>query len=390
MANPPDPTQGAQPDPLAETLLPDGSPLRPDAEPGAVPPSLACHPRYRILELLGRGGMGSVFKAEHTVMGRVVALKVLHPHLVANPEAVERFHVEVRGAARLNHPNIVTAYDADQADDLHFFVMEFVPGRDLANVLRKVGPLPVAHACEFVRQAALGLQHAHEQGLVHRDLKPHNLMLTGTNQIKILDFGLARFATERRPGDPVNLTGVGAVMGSPDYIAPEQGRDARTADIRADVYSLGCTLYHLLAGQVPFPEGTVFEKVMKHSLEVPRSLAEFRADLPAELRTLVATMMAKDPARRFQTPAEVARAMGAIVKVVTGRSVKVARPEGAPVAVATTPPPRPSSATRQANPSGIKVAPPPVPPPRRSQAPWLLLGLLAAAVGAAALFWLTR
>src|SRR5262249_20431634 len=160
-------------------------------------------------------------------------------------------------------------------------------------VLEKKGPLPVAHACHFVRQAALGLQHASEQGMVHRDLKPHNLMVTPKGVVKILDFGLARLVVEKRVGP--GLTAADAVMGTPEYLAPEQALDARQADVRADIYSLGCTLYCLLAGQPPFPEGTAMQKVMAHLERQPRPLPEVRADVPAALWAVVERMLAKEP-----------------------------------------------------------------------------------------------
>jgi hypothetical protein len=279
----------------------------------AAPPELADHSRYRLLEMLGAGGMGAVYKAEHRVMERLVALKVINPSLTKDTAAVERFHREVKTAARLSHPNIVTAFDAEHANDVHFLVMEYVEGASLDEVLAKRGPLPVAEACEYIRQAALGLQHAHERGMVHRDIKPQNLMLTRSHGaqavglVKVLDFGLARFVSESGPAGP--LTQVGSVMGTPDYIAPEQAHDSRTADIRADIYSLGCTFYYLLAGQVPFPEGSALQKLMAHVDTPPRPIAEMRFDLPAGLAEVLDRMMAKDPAQRYQTPAEVAAAL---------------------------------------------------------------------------------
>jgi WD40 repeat protein len=325
----------------AETLPPGGSsplgrwtpPDLPSSEPGAttgpsaagadtpaegtantaIPPALAGHPRYHILAPLGAGGMGSVYKAEHRLMERLVALKVINPRLTADAEAVERFRREVKAAARLTHPNIVTAYDAEQAGDTHFLVMEYVEGVSLAHWVQKEGPLPVRRACDFVRQAALGLQHAHEQGMVHRDVKPQNLMLTeargspSADVVKVLDFGLARFASENAPVEA--LTQDNAVMGTPDYIAPEQADDPRQADIRADVYSLGCTLYFLLTGQVPFPRRTVFQKLLAHRVTSPTQVSELRKDVPPELVRLLERMMAKEPAQRFQTPAEVAQAL---------------------------------------------------------------------------------
>ncbi|HVS36336.1 MAG TPA: protein kinase [Gemmataceae bacterium] len=284
--------------------------------PEVVPAELQDHPRYRVLGLLGQGGMGAVYKAEHRHMGRVVALKVINPGLVGSEAAVQRFRQEVQTAARLTHPNIVTAYDADHAGGLHFLVMEFLDGESLDEYLRRKNVLPVAEACDYARQAALGLQHAHELGMVHRDVKPHNLMRTPDGRVKILDFGLARLArAAEAPADPAapapsaQLTAVGAVMGTADYMAPEQAGDARSADIRADIYSLGCTLYQLLAGRVPFPGGSALDKLLLHAAETPADLTRLRPDIPAGLAAVVRKMTAKDPASRYQTPAEVAAAL---------------------------------------------------------------------------------
>jgi uncharacterized protein (TIGR03067 family) len=296
--------------------------------PDELPIELAEHPRYRIVELIGRGGMGCVYRAEHRLMNRAVAIKVINPQLVHNAQAVERFRREVQAAAKLSHPNIVTAYDAEQAGNAHFLVMEFVEGTDLASVVNKRGRMSVAEACESIRQAADGLEHAHERGMVHRDIKPHNLMLTASGQVRILDFGLAGFASEESvafrsaKGNPFaeqkatmgNLTSIGAVMGTPDYMAPEQAADAHTADIRADIYSLGCTLHFLLTGKPPYEADSVVAKLMAHVDQSPPSLASCRNDVVPELSAVVARMMAKDPAVRFQTPAEVAAALAPFAK----------------------------------------------------------------------------
>jgi formylglycine-generating enzyme required for sulfatase activity/WD40 repeat protein len=273
-----------------------------------IPPDLINHPRYRILEPLGRGGMGMVFKAEHILMKRIVALKVISRSLTATPEMVGRFRREIEAAARLSHPNIVAAYDAEQAGETHLLVMEFIEGTDLGQLVKKLGRLSVANACACIRQAALGLQHAHEHRLIHRDIKPHNLMLTKEGRIKILDFGLARFLRENSEPS-LGETAFGTALGTPDYMAPEQASDSHEVDIRADIYSLGCSLYHLLSGQVPFPGGSLFDKMLSHVREKPRSLGQLCSDLPVGLETIVAKMMAKDPLDRYQTPAEVAKAL---------------------------------------------------------------------------------
>jgi WD40 repeat protein/serine/threonine protein kinase len=276
--------------------------------PSGLPPELQAHSRYRVLALLGAGGMGAVYKAEHRFMDRQVALKVMTRALVGSTASVERFRREFKAAARLSHPNIVAAYDAEQAGDLHYLVMEYVEGTDLARWLAERGPLPAAEACAYVREAALGLQNAHEHGMIHRDIKPHNLMRTPDGSVKILDFGLARLAAEA--GSALGgMTGQGTLLGTVDYLAPEQADDARRADIRSDIYSLGCTLYHLLAGRPPFPQGTLVQKVMAHRERQAQSLLELRPDLPPGLARVVERMMAKPPADRYQTPAEVAVAL---------------------------------------------------------------------------------
>ncbi|HEY7312401.1 MAG TPA: serine/threonine-protein kinase [Gemmataceae bacterium] len=271
----------------------------------AIPAELIDHPRYRVLGLLGSGGMGVVFKAEHRLMRRTVALKVIHERLIERADAVERFRQELRAAAYLCHPNIVAAYDAEQAGDIHFHVMEFVEGTNLDHLVRTRGPLPVASACHIARQVALGLQHAFERGMVHRDIKPANVLVTPAGGVKVLDFGLARFVRESGG----SLTVPGAVVGTPDYVAPEQALDSRQADIRADIYSLGCTLYFLLAGRPPYPDGSALQKLLAHQQGRPRPLSEIRDDVPRQLVRVLDRMMAADPAKRYPTPAEVAAAL---------------------------------------------------------------------------------
>ncbi len=234
--------------------------------------------QYRLLDELGRGGMGRVYKALHTIMGRVVAIKVISPELVQNPVAVEWFRREVRASTHLVHPNIVMAYDANEADGLHFLVMEYVQGVTLDALVRQHGPLPVDNACALMRQAALGLQHAHDKGMVHRDIKPGNLLIPRPDGeqppdvlVKIVDFGLARLQGKTQ-GETIALRGETGVLGTPDYISPEQSRDIHSADIRSDLYSLGCAFYFALAGRVPFPGESAMEKLVKHLTEEPQPL----------------------------------------------------------------------------------------------------------------------
>lgn len=280
----------------------------------AVPAQLAEHPRYEILGLIGKGGMGDVYKARHRKMERLVALKVINRGLVQKTEAVDRFHREVKAAAQLSHPNIVTAFDADQAGDFHFMVMEYVDGVDLSQTVKVRGALPVAEACDYIRQAAIGLQHAHTCGMVHRDIKPHNLMVTKEGTVKILDFGLASLAPDavldpEAVGARSDLTAAGAIMGTPDFISPEQADDARKADIRSDIYSLGATLYFLLAGRPPFAEGSVTQKLKSHAQVEPEPLKSLRDDIPPELVAIVTKMTAKDADERYLTPKDVAAAL---------------------------------------------------------------------------------
>jgi serine/threonine-protein kinase len=276
--------------------------------------------QYRILDQLGQGGMGRVFKAVHMTMNRVVALKVLAPQLVDTDKAEALFNREMQAAARLHHPNIVTAFDANRVADRYYLVMEFVDGPNLDRLVRDRGPLPIGKACDFIRQAALGLQHAHEMGMVHRDIKPANLLVQRSAgsaagrrwTIKILDFGLARLhdAEVEPPGSPGTIvTRPHVVMGTPDYVSPEQARDLHAADIRSDLYSLGCTFYFLLTGQVPFPDGTTMEKLVRHSTVEPPPVEHFRTDLPAAVAAIVRRLLAKKPADRYQTPMELAAAL---------------------------------------------------------------------------------
>ncbi len=288
------------------------------------PAELLDHPRYRLLGFLGAGGMGQVWRARHQLMNRVVAVKTIRPDLLRDEKAVARFRREVEAAARLDHPAIVRAFDAERVGDLHFFVMEYVEGVDLGRLVQERGPLPVAEACGYARQVAAGMAYAHGLGMVHRDIKPHNLLRTAEGRVKISDFGLASFLAgqddpgpDRQPPAALSTSSGGSVTrlgdgcGTPDYIAPEQIRDARSVNGRADIYSLGCTLYHLLAGRPPFAGGSGYSKVAGHLERQPRPLTEFRHDLPPALAGLIDRMMEKDAARRPGSAAEVGEALHA-------------------------------------------------------------------------------
>jgi serine/threonine protein kinase/Leucine-rich repeat (LRR) protein len=270
---------------------------------------------YILLERLGEGGMGQVFKARHRNLGRTVAVKLIRKERLDNPDATKRFEREVRATAALNHPNIVRAYDADRIGATHLLVMECVEGAtDLNRLVKQNGPLPVEQACEYIRQAALGLQHAYERGLVHRDITPHNLLLTADGKaVKVLDMGLARLDHSGADDDKSStMTQEGAVMGTPDYIAPEQALESHTVDFRGDLYSLGCTFYYLLIGRVPFAGGTLMEKLLKHRLEEPQPVEKLRPDVPLEVVAILRKMMAKAPEDRYQTPAELATTLAAL------------------------------------------------------------------------------
>jgi eukaryotic-like serine/threonine-protein kinase len=267
--------------------------------------------KYRLLERLGAGGMGEVYLCEHIHMGRRVAIKVLPIAQAQDPTCLARFYREARAVARLDHPNIVRAHDIDREDKLHFIVLEFVDGCNLHEFVRRNGVLCPIRAAHYIRQAALGLQHAHEAGLVHRDIKPGNLLLDRQGTVKILDMGLARFFHEDSNAYVTEYE-TGYIIGTADYLAPEQVIDSRV-DIRADIYGLGGTLYYLLAGKSPFQEGSAAQKMIWQQVRMPKSVLHYRPEIPVELVEVLVKMMAKEPSRRHQTPGEVADALAPLV-----------------------------------------------------------------------------
>ncbi|MCU0704247.1 MAG: serine/threonine protein kinase [Fimbriiglobus sp.] len=264
---------------------------------------------YKILRPLGQGGMGAVFLAEHTGLSRKVAVKVLPPDKAKDQLTLERFQREARAAAALDHPNIVRLHDISQGNGVHFLVMEFVDGTDLQSLMGQTGPLHYAQAAQYVAQAAAGLQHAHEKGFIHRDIKPGNLMLTKTGgSIKILDMGLARSFTDAADSITANLA-EGDIAGTIDYLSPEQAMN-QSLDERSDIYSLGVTLYALVAGHPPF-KGTTAQKLMQHQLKEPPSVSsQLQGRVPQALSDVIHRMMAKKPSERYQTMLDVIDALG--------------------------------------------------------------------------------
>ncbi len=283
---------------------------------------------YKLLKKIGQGGMGTVYKAIQTRLGKTVALKLLPADRVQDEIAVARFEREMKAVGGLDHPNIVQACDARDIEGTNVLVMEYVEGTGLSAVVERRGPLPIADACEIIRQAASGLHYAHENGLVHRDIKPSNLMLTTKGEVKILDLGLALLNVD--PTDGPEMTSTGQAMGTADYMAPEQVFDSHTVDVRADIYSLGCTFYKLLTGRAPFADSeheSHFRKMMAH-VKTPIPPIQPKRDVPNALNAVVERMVAKDPDERFPTPGDVVTALERfcegcdLVNLMTG-----ARPE---------------------------------------------------------------
>ncbi|HYH64267.1 MAG TPA: serine/threonine-protein kinase [Urbifossiella sp.] len=277
---------------------------------------------FVVLDKLGEGGMGKVFKARDTRTGRIAAIKVIRPHLLTNPVIRGRYEREVRAALSLRHPHIAAAFEAGEVGGKVYLALEFVDGIDLARLVRTFGVLPVPEACEYLRQAALGLAHAHSKGFIHRDIKPGNLVVAGERHhpdatepavVKLLDMGLVRTVgfDDEGGGD---LTRAGTVVGTPDYMAPEQAKNSSLADHRADLYALGGAFYFLLTGKPPFHVGSPIEKILKHQVDPPPPLQAIRPDVPDELAKLVARLLAKRPENRPGSAADVAELLLPLTK----------------------------------------------------------------------------
>jgi serine/threonine-protein kinase len=260
--------------------------------------------RYLVQDLIGQGGMGQVYLARDTRLGRLVALKILSAERMSKPAAVARFQREARVGAQLQHENLVRIYDFGESKGRYFLVMEYIEGKTIAALLSERGPMPWATAVRLVRQVALGLEHVHGKGLIHRDVNPYNIIVTRDGTAKLADLGLAIAQAEQE-----RVTRDGATVGTFDYVAPEQARDSRAADARSDIYSLGCTLYHMCAGRVPFPSPSLPEKLLGHQAIEPEQLWRIVPGLPEGLSALVERMMRKRPDQRYATPREVALAL---------------------------------------------------------------------------------
>ncbi len=310
--------------------------------------------KYKVLEKLGIGGMGQVFLCEHKMMRRRVAVKVLPIANSDNEAARDRFYREARAVAALDHPNIVRAYDVDQDDNLHFLVMEFVDGTNLHDLVKKHGPLDITRACHFIYASAAGLEYANGMGIVHRDIKPGNILVDRNGIVKILDMGLALFF---RGEDDDGLTRHHDenVLGTADYLSPEQAIDSHTVDIRADIYSLGGTFYYLLTGSAPFPEGSVAQKLLKHQTAEPKPLQERRPEVPDEVVAIVAKMMAKDTADRYATPGELMADLTPYVQIPIAPPTEAEMPKFSRAAVGNSNASRgaPSSVSLSGSSSGI-------------------------------------
>jgi eukaryotic-like serine/threonine-protein kinase len=265
--------------------------------------------KHKLLGHLGTGGMSTVYLAEHVLMHSKRAVKVLPKSKLGNNSYLQRFQQEAKAIASLNHPNIIRAYDIDNDGDTHYLVMEYVDGYDLQTLVRKKGPLEYSLAAEYILQSAKGLQHAHENGLIHRDVKPANLFLSRDGIIKVLDLGLAMYSDESRSS--VTMEHNDKVLGTADYLAPEQALNSHNIDARADIYGLGCSLYYLLTGHAPFPSGSIAQRIAKHQTTMPEEIRKDRADCPGELDGICVKMMQKDRRFRYRDCNQVAEVLEA-------------------------------------------------------------------------------
>ena len=283
--------------------------------------------KYKLLGHIGTGGMSSVYLAQHTRMGDKRAIKVLPKSRVRDATYLARFHLEAKAIASLNHPNIVLAYDIDNEDDVHYIVMEFVDGIDLQQLVKRDGPLDAALAGDLIRQAARGLEHAHSKGVIHRDVKPANVLIDKDGSVRLLDMGLALVMADEE--ESLTVANNENVLGTADYLAPEQALNSHEVDHRADIYGLGCTLYFLLTGKPPFSDGTLAQRIAKHQTEMPTPIRQIRTECPGELEGICVKMIQKDPRYRYQSAGDVAEALEKFAAAVpSGAKLKVASGSG--------------------------------------------------------------
>jgi serine/threonine protein kinase len=288
--------------------------------------------KYKLLERIGVGGMGQVFLCEHMFMKKRVAIKVLPPAKAEQPAALGRFYREARAAGSLEHPNIVRTHDIDQDGNLHFIVMDYVDGPNLLDVVKKFGQMDIGRAVSYTRQVAQALDYAFRNKIIHRDIKPGNVLIDRRGVAKILDLGLARFINDH--SDQLTLKyDDKIVLGTADYVAPEQVANSHSVDIRADIYALGATLYFLLAGHPPFPTGTVSQKLLWHRTKEPTAVRAIRPEVPDALASIVARMMAKDPKARYQTPAQIVTELDALAPPVVPLPAAEEMPQLSPAAM---------------------------------------------------------
>ena len=281
------------------TIISKNSPKSPPAVDDGIRGRRLAH--FELLEQIGAGGMAAVLRARDSQLDRIVALKILPPDMAHDAENIQRFHQEARSAAKLDHENIARVFFCGEDQRLHFIAFEFVEGENLRVILEHRGRLPVGEALPYILQIAAGLAHAAERGVVHRDIKPSNIIITPSGRAKLVDMGLAR---SLGPQKDVGLTHSGVTLGTFDYISPEQALEPRDADVRSDIYSLGCTFYHILTGRAPVPEGTAAKKLHHHQHIPPTDPRELVPGLPDEVALILDRMMAKNPRSRYQTAAE--------------------------------------------------------------------------------------
>jgi eukaryotic-like serine/threonine-protein kinase len=375
--------------------------------------------KYKLLERVGVGGMAQVFLCEHVHLRRRFAMKVLPPAKANQPAALGRFFREARAASAIEHPNVVRTFDIDNDGTFHFIVMDYVEGPNLLEVVKQFGPMDIGRAVSYVRQIAEGLDHAFRNGIIHRDIKPGNILIDCTGHAQLLDLGLARFYNDHTDQLTIKYDDK-IVLGTADYIAPEQVVNSHAVDIRADIYALGSTLYFLLAGHPPFPVGTVSQKLLWHRTKEPTPVRENRPEVPEALAAVLAKMMAKETRPRYQTPAQVSTALAQFVPAVVplprpeemprlspaamervdplapgdsdfpaAKNETAAQPDNPPPSAIPstaqvdieTPPPALPTPSPERQPQAAPVEPPVVepPPPSAKPIPWVLIAVVAGA-----------